>query len=142
MSNTTVTVVTETDDATTTLTGTLLDVEIFTENAYEYFGRSNCFARSNTRHFIKGEFVDEYQIKVDKKSPEKPRELTTVIRTAVVEARDRTSVAFEEARKLVGAPGNAKIRVGSTWQNPGEFVIEDLNNPSPVQVEFRWKDKV
>lgn len=66
-----------------------------------------------------------------------------VRRTASVLASDRTVEAFEAARVAVGAPKKAKIRAGGIEYGLGrELVVEDLDAPSPIMVEFVWKEKV
>lgn len=79
---------------------------------------------------------NQFYLKYSEKIPD----LGEVMRTARVQAPDRTAAAIEKARRAVGAPENAKFRFDDFQQMGGGLVIENLDNATPVWVEFRWKD--
>ena len=92
--------------------------------------------KNSTTTTLTTELVDGWNVTV-KEPVEKE-----VFHTATVEADDRTVEAIERARVLAGAPSNAKIRVGNAmnYYGSGELVVENLDEPNPIQVEFRWRE--
>jgi len=71
------------------------------------------------------------------------KQVKTVLRTARVEATDRTAAAIEAARVACGAPTGAKFKLERDARfREYELVIEDLDSPNPIAVEFRWQEEV
>jgi hypothetical protein len=68
--------------------------------------------------------------------------MTTVKRRCSIMALDRTAAAIERARKTVGAPEKAKFRFGDYYSMNGELVVENVEEPNPIQVEFYWNEEV
>lgn len=128
----------EVDGKTVVFEGTARNAEIAHEANFEdvnsFYG-SSVFKTSDTTT-VTAEF-DDYTVVV------KEPIVATVVHTASILAEDRTVEAYERARRLAGAPKRAKMRVGD-FQNygGGELVLENLDEPNPIQVEFRWKEEV
>lgn len=128
----------EVDGKTVVFEGTAREAEISHEVGYEsvdsYYG-SSIFRESDTTT-VTATF-DTYNVTV------KEKVVATVVHTASILADDRTVEAYERARRLAGAPKSAKMRVGD-FQNygGGELVLENLDEPNPIQVEFRWREEV
>lgn len=96
------------------------------------------FYRNDEEKFLRFD-VDEYTLQVDDIKG------VVVHRTARIEAADRTVEALEKARRLAGAPTKAKFRIESFYVGQNELgqnklVIENIDEPSPVMVEFYWKE--
>lgn len=136
-----ITVVTDFDDRTETLTGTLDNVELNREVNYEDIGyRFDSLPTLNSeKHSIKGDFVGQWQVEVVKKGPELPREIVKVQRTARLQAKAQTVRAYEAARKLAGVPPHAIITVHRNFRDEGLYV---LDKTTPVEVEFTWEEEV
>lgn len=65
---------------------------------------------------------------------------TEVTHRATIVATDRTVAAFEKARKRVGAPKDAKIRVGNFMRDDAYAAVE--GSPQAIEIEFIWKETV
>lgn len=128
-------------DKKVVFTATAPSVEINSEVSYDgsetfYDLDSAKLFRDSTFTTLSAQLNDGWKYVVREKVP------VIVHRTASVLAADRTVEAFEQARKRAGAPKSAKISVGDYMRMSNELVVENLDEPRPVNVEFRWKEEV
>lgn len=127
------------DGQNITLTGKVKNVRLNVDHGYEHyrpFYGIDKIVRDTSRYSIEFDRDDEgvaYKMQVKG---------IDVTRTARIEASDRTAEAIEKARVRAGAPEKAKFRINDFGRMTDELVIEYLDKPSPVMVEFYWKETV
>lgn len=88
------------------------------------------------RYFIGGRLSPGWEIKTETKKKVK------VLRTAEIQASDHTVEAYERARVQAGAPLDAKLSIAWEYFADADAVVEDLINPKPVVLVFRWEEEV
>lgn len=118
-----------------TLEGNIKNVTIKAERDCEYNGWDRKFFLSDrTNYFLEFDTDNENGTAYTLKVP-----TVQVLRTATVQAADRTVEALEKAREAVGAPKNARVRMGNIMKNEGLVIVDE---PTPIEVEFRWTENV
>lgn len=118
-----------------TLEGNIKNVTIKAERDCEHNGWDRKFFLSDrTNYFLEFDTDNENGTAYTLKVP-----TVQVLRTATVQAADRTVEALEKAREAVGAPKNARVRMGNIMKNEGLVIVDE---PTPIEVEFRWTENV
>lgn len=139
------------DGQPVTVTGKVKNVKLNVDHGFERYRPSygiDAIVRDTSRYSIEFDRDDEgFAFKMQVKGGD-------VTRTARIEASDRTAAAIEKARVRAGAPENAKfrisddvrlndnVRMGDFGRMTDELVAENLDEPSPIMVEFYWKETV
>jgi len=120
------------------LTATSMDAKLEHDSSYEnvssYYGDSVIPVLTSDRTILTAVLDEPYVITVK----EKPQ--YEVVRTARVRIDDMTLEHSEQAREALGVPKDAQFSINNFYLMEG--VAYDVGTPRPVEIEFKWKQKV